>query len=190
MSSPLIFFVIFFVVAICGVPALCCYVYQFVENYLIVPHDVRQFENRVTKLLTKDGYKWERDEGDLYIYKNDIRFRAQCYRMPERPAIRVLFDYAILDEELKRVSSLGQVVLTASLSSEYIDIPTRVQDNVIHSFYRADIRNAREFIQEFNSAYERFGAMMQTMANFRPRVQQGFPASAKDETQTRKIGFN
>lgn len=190
MSSPLIFFVIFFVVAICGVPALCCYVYQFVENYLIVPHDVRQFENRVTKLLTKDGYKWERDEGDLYIYKNDIRFRAQCYRMPERPAIRVLFDYATLDEELKRVSSLGQAVLTASLSSEYIDIPTRVQDNVIHSFYRADIRNAREFIQEFNSAYERFGAMMQTMANFRPRVQQGFPASAKDETQTRKIGFN
>lgn len=190
MSSPLIFFVIFFVVAICGVPALCCYVYQFVENYLIVPHDVRQFENRVTKLLTKDGYKWERDEGDLYIYKNDIRFRAQCYRMPERPAIRVLFDYATLDEELKRVSSLGQVVLTASLLSEHIDIPTRVQDNVIHSFYIADVRNAREFIQEFNSAYERFGAMMQTMANFRPRVQQGFPASAKDETQTRKIGFN
>lgn len=190
MSSPLIFFVIFFVVAICGVPALCCYVYQFVENYLIVPHNVRQFENRVTKLLTKDGYKWERDEGDLYIYKNDIRFRAQCYRMPERPAIRVLFDYATLDEELKRVSSLGQVVLTASLLSEHIDIPTRVQDNVIHSFYIADVRNAREFIQEFNSAYERFGAMMQTMANFRPRVQQGFPASAKDETQTRKIGFN
>ena len=180
---------IFYVTLLFGLPVLC-FVYQFIENYLIVPRDVRRFEKRVTKLLDKEGYKWERDEGDLYIYKNDIRFRAQCYRMPERPAIRVLFDYATLDEELKRVSSLGQVVLTASLSSEYIDIPTRVQDNVIHSFYRADIRNAREFIQEFNSAYERFGAMMQTMANFRPRVQQGFPASAKDETQTRKIGFN
>lgn len=190
MSSPLIFFVIFFVVAICGVPALCCYVYQFIENYLIVPHDVHRFENRVTKLLDKDGYKWERDEGDLYIFKNDVRFRARCFRFQERPAIRVLFDYATLDEELKRVSPLGQVVLAASLSSEHIDTPTRVQDNVIHSFYRADIRNAREFIQEFNSAYERFGAMMQAMENFRPRAQQDFPAAATAETQTRKIGFN
>lgn len=184
--SPLF---IFFVTLMFGVPVLC-YGYQFVENYLVVPHDVRRFENRVTKLLTKDGYKWERDEGDLCIYKNDIRFRAQCYRMPERPAIRVLFDYATLDEELKRVSPLGQVVLAASLSSEHIDTPTRVQDNVIHSFYRADVRNACEFIQEFNSAYERFGAMMRTMENFRPRAQQDFPAAATAETQTRKIGFN
>ncbi len=184
--SPLF---IFFVTLMFGVPVLC-YGYQFIKNYLVVPQDVHRFENRVTKLLTKDGYKWERDEGDLCIYKNDIRFRAQCYRMPERPAIRVLFDYAALDEELKRVSPLGQAVLTASLSSEHIDTPTHVQDNVIHSFYRADVRNAREFIQEFNSAYKRFGAMMQTMENLRPRAQQDFPASAEKETQTRKIGFN
>lgn len=110
--------------------------------------------------------------------------------MPERPAIRVLFDYATLDEELKRVSPLGQAVLTASLSSEHMDTPTHVQDNLIHSFYRADVRNAREFIQEFNSAYKRFGAMMQTMENLRPRAQQDFPASAEKETQARKIGFN
>lgn len=180
---------IFFVTLMFGVPVLC-YGYQFVENYLVVPYDVHRFENRVTKLLTKDGYKWERDEGDLYIYKNDIRFRAQCYRMPERPAIRVLFDYATLDEELKSVSPLGQIVLAASLSVEHIETPTRVQDNVIHSFYKADVRNAREFIQEFNYAYNKFGTMMQSMENFRPRAQQDFPASAKGETQARKIGFN
>lgn len=190
MSAPLIFFVIFFITLICGVPALCCYVYQFIENYLIVPNDVHRFENRVTKLLDKDGYKWERDEGDLYIFKNDVRFRARCLRFQERPAIRVFFDYAVLDEELKSVSPLGQTVLTASLSAEHIETPTRVQDNVIHSFYKADVRNAREFIQEFNYAYNKFGTMMQTMENFRPRAQQDFPASAKGETQARKIGFN
>lgn len=160
------------------------YGYLFITNYLIVPHDVHRFENRVTKLLTKDGYKWKRDEGKLCIYKNDMRFYARCYRMPERPAIRAFFVYEVLDEELKSVSPLGQTALTVTLSAEHIETPTRVRDNVITSFY---VRNAREFIQEFNYAYNKFGDMMQTMENFRPRVQQDFPASTK---QARKIGFN
>lgn len=184
--SPLF---IFYITLIFGVPVLCL-VYIFAENHLIVPRDVRRFENRVTKLLDKDGYKWERHEGDLYVFKNDVRFSVKCFHMPNRPAIRVFFEYTVLDEELKSVSPLGQIVLAASLSVEHIETPTRVQDNVIHSFYKADVRNAREFIQEFNYAYNKFGTMMQSMENFRPRAQQDFPASAEEETRARKIGFN
>ncbi len=183
--SPLF---IFFVTLMFGVPVLC-YGYQFVENNLIVPHDVHRFEQRVTKLLDKDGYKWERDEGDLYVFKNDIRFRARCFRFQERPAIRVFFEYSALYEELKSISPLGQVALTAALSVDHVETPTRVQDNRVYSVYKADVRNAREFIQEFNYAYDKFSAMIQALSNLHPRVQQDFPASA-EETQTCKIGFN
>lgn len=180
--SPLF---IFFIALLFGVPAFC-FVYKFVENYLVVPYDVRRFEKRVIKLLNKEGYKWERDEGDLYIFKNDSRFLAQCYRMPERPAIRVFFEYTTLDEELKSVSPLGQMVLAAMLTVE--ETPTRVKDNVIYSVYKADVRNAREFIQEFNSAYERFGAMMQNKEKYLPQMLQIFPVSIQ-EKQDHKIGF-
>lgn len=184
--SPLF---IFFVTLIFGVPVLC-FVYIFAENHLIVPRDVHRFENRVTKLLDKDGYKWERHEGDLYVFKNDVRFSVKCFRMPNRPAIRVFFKYTILDETLQNVSPGGQIVLTTELTVDDMEIPTRVENNVICSVYKADVRNARDFVQEFNYAYGKFGAMMQTLEHFRPQIQQIFPASAEEETHVRKIGFN
>lgn len=184
--SPLF---IFYITLIFGVPVLCL-VYIFAENHLIVPRDVRRFENRVTKLLDKDGYKWERHEGDLYVFKNDVRFSVKCFHMPNRPAIRVFFEYTTLDETLQNVSPGGQMVLASVLTIDDMEIPTRVENNVIYSVYKADVRNAREFVQEFNYAYNKFGAMMQTLAKYRPQMQQDFPASAEEETRARKIGFN
>ena len=178
---------IFYVTLLFGLPVLC-FVYQFIENYLIVPRDVRRFEKRVTKLLDKEGYKWERNEGNLYIFRNDIRFSVKCFHMPERPAIRVFFEYTTLDEPLQKVSQLGQMVLATVLTVDDMEAPTRVEDNVIYSVYKADVRNAREFIQEFNYAYNKFGSMMQTKDKYLPQMLQTFPVSIQ-EKQDHKIGF-
>ncbi len=180
--SPLL---IFFIALLFGVSAFC-FVYKFVENYLIVPRDVRRFEKNVTKLLDKEGYTWERNEGKLYIFKNNVCFAVRCYRMPRRPAIRVFFEYTTLDEELKSVSLLGQRVLSTILTDE--ETLTRITDKAIYSVYKADVRNAREFIQEFNYAYIQFGAMMQTKEKYLPQMLQTFPVSTQ-EKQDHKIGF-
>lgn len=147
--SPLF---IFFIALLFGVPAFC-FVYKFVENYLVVPYDVRRFEKRVIKLLNKEGYKWERAEGDLYIFKDDIRFRIKLERL-QRPAIRVFFECHPLYFKLVNRSSL---IKLTDIPVDIVDIIALVfvKGNDVVLFYRADIRSASEFMQELEYAYYR-----------------------------------
>jgi len=178
--SPLFTFyitlIIFLITLIYGVPAFR-YAFVFVEEYIIVPRNVRHFEKRVTKRLDKEGYKWERDEWDLYVIKNDIRLRVRFVRLQGRPAIRVIFEYKTKADDALTVSPLDMLI--TALSMDYTETPTFVQDNVIYSYYKADIRTTREFILELNCAYNKFGTITHALAKYTANAKQDLSASAK-----------
>jgi len=138
--------------------------------------NLTRFEKKVTQLLDQEGITWKKEDGEMYVIKCGTRFDTYFSEIQGRTTARVYFAYRTVDEELKPISGWGQLIMSDQLNQWHVGHTTFVKNNNMQSFCYADIKDAEDFLIEFNRAYEQFSNIISDYDQLKPLVLKDYPA--------------
>jgi len=176
------------IIEIVVIVVLLC-IYYTIKNFKAHAKDIERFQKKVTNLLDEEGITWKKEDGEMYVIKNGIRLDTYLRESVGSNIARVYFACRISDEELKPINGWGQLVMSDQLNQQHLGLTTFVKDDKVQSFCYADIKTAKDFLAEFNSAYKQFSSIMHDYEELKPQVLRDFPEVNQKKENKKSIGF-
>ena len=143
-------------------------------------------ENCICKQLDNLGYQHEKQEGELYVRKNDNSFRIQLSDGTNRRIKHLFVIYDFGDDNFDKISKDGWNRVANSIN---INNPRTVFVTLEDHFcccYQTAIGNAEDFMSEFERAYYAIGEAMKDYNRIYPYVERDYPNVV---VESNSIGF-
>ena len=143
-------------------------------------------EEDICKRLKKSGFQYEKKEGDLFVVKNENRFQVQLADTYNRRIKHLYIYYKFKDDNANNVNKDGW-----GRASNFINVCNTetifvtLEDHFC-CCYQTAIGNSKDFMKEFNFAYERIGEAMDDYNKLFPFLERDYPNHTENQTG---IGF-
>lgn len=164
----------------CGVAALI-YVAFWVLPYRIAP-----LERSICKRLGKEGYHYEKNEGTLYVTKNDSRFQVQLAGSYNRRIKHLYVLYKFRDDDFGKVNMDGWSRAANAININNTDTIFVVLEDHLCCCYQTSISNSKDFMNEFDHAYQAIGEAIEDYGKLIPYLERDYPNTAENQSS---IGF-
>lgn len=164
----------------CGV-AVLIYVAFWILSYRIGP-----LERSICKSLGKEGYHYEKNEGTLYVTKNDSRFQVQLADSYNRRIKHLYVFYKFRDDDFGKVNMDGWSRAANAININNTDTIFVALEDHLCCCYQTSIGNSKDFMNEFGRAYQAIGEAMEDYGKLIPYLERDYPRHKENKTG---IGF-
>ena len=164
----------------CGV-AVLIYVAFWILSYRIGP-----LERSICKSLGKEGYHYEKNEGTLYVTKNDSRFQVQLADSYNRRIKHLYVFYKFRDDDFGKVNMDGWSRAANAININNTDTIFVALEDHLCCCYQTSIGNSKDFMNEFGRAYQAIGEAMEDYGKLIPYLERDYPSHKENKTG---IGF-
>ena len=144
-------------------------------------------ENSICKQLDKQGFRHEKQDGTLYVIKNDNQFRIYIGDSFDRRIKHLYFLYDFGDDNFGKVSMAGWTRAANSINANNTHTAFVVLDDHFCCCYQTAIANARDFMKEFDYAYRVIGGALEDYNRIYPHIERDFPNNTSENKSS--IGF-
>ena len=143
-------------------------------------------EEDICKRLKKAGFQFEKKEGNLFVVKNENRFQVQLADTYNRRIKHLYVYYKFTDDNSNKINVDGW-----SRASNIINVRNtetifvRLEDHFC-CCYQTAIGNSKDFMKEFNYAYDVIVDAMDDYKQLFPLLERDYPNHVENQTS---IGF-
>lgn len=138
-------------------------------------------EADICKRLGKEVYHYEKNEGTLYITKNDSRFQVQ---LADSYNIRIKHLYVLY--KFREVNMDGWSRAANAININNTDTIFVALEDHLCCCYQSSIGNSKDFMNEFGRAYQAIGEAMEDYGKLIPYLERDYPSHKENKTG---IGF-
>ena len=149
--------------------------------------DIEVLERRICKRLDRQGYHHEKLEGTLYVTKNDHNFRVLIADSSDNRIKHLYFLYEFEDDNFGKVSKEGWMRAANSINVNNARTTFVTLDDHFCCCYQTAIGNAKNFMNEFDSAYMFIGEAMRDYNKLYPYLERDYPNNVSGKKNS--IGF-
>ena len=143
-------------------------------------------ERNICKKLDKSGFRHENIEGELFVYKNESRFHVQLANSYNRRIKHLIIYYKFQDENSSKISIDGSSCASNVLNINHTDTIFVALEDHFCCCYQTSIGNSRDFMKEFDRAYNAIGEVMVDYGKLFPYLEHDYPNRTENNTS---IGF-
>jgi hypothetical protein len=161
-----------------------------VTAYILYNTSIRNteiLERNICKRLDKLGYRHEKQDGTLYVLKNDNRFRIQLIDGFNKRIkhLYVIFDFG--DSNFEKVTMDGWTRAANSINLNNSSTTFVTLEKHFCCCYQSAIGNSKDFMNEFEKAYEAIGGAMDDYKKIYPYIERDYPNNTSESKTS--IGF-
>ena len=143
-------------------------------------------EEDICKRLKKTGFQYEKKEGDLFVVKNESRFQVQLADTYNRRIKHLYIYYKFKDNNANNVNKDGRGRASNFINVRNTETIFVALEDHFCCCYQTAIGNSKDFMKEFNFAYERIGEAMDDYNKLFPFMERDYPNHTENQTG---IGF-
>lgn len=143
-------------------------------------------ERNICKRLDKSGYRHEKQDGTLYVLKNDNRFRVQFADGIDNRIKHLFVLYDFSDDDFKKITMDGWNRAANSINLNNTSTTFVALEDHFCCCYQSAILNSRDFMKEFDRAYRAIGGALEDYRKIYPYLERDYPNSMGNQTI---IGF-
>lgn len=143
-------------------------------------------EEDICKRLKKSGFQYEKKEGDLFVVKNESRFQVQLADTYNRRIKHLYVYYKFKDDNANKVNMDGWGRASNAINVRNTETIFVTLEDHFCCCYQTAIGNSKDFMKEFNFAYERIGEAMDDYNKLFPFLERDYPNHIENQTS---IGF-
>lgn len=143
-------------------------------------------EEDICKRLKKSGFQYEKKEGDLFVVKNENRFQVQLADTCNRRIKHLYVYYKFKDDNANKVNMDGWGRASNAINVRNTETIFVALEDHFCCCYQTAIGNSKDFMKEFNFAYERIGEAMDDYNKLFPFLERDYPNHIENQTS---IGF-
>lgn len=173
-------------IIIFGITAAIIIIYYIMKEMIWSSTEI--LERNICNKLGKSGYRHEKLEGELFVYKNDSRFHVQLGDSYNRRIKHLIIYYKFQDENSSKISIDGWSRAANVLNINHTDTIFVALEDHFCCCYQTSIGNSRDFMKEFNRAYDAIGEVMVDYGKLFPYLERDYPNRIENNTST-SIGF-
>ena len=144
-------------------------------------------ERNICKRLDKQGYRHEKQEGTLYVTKNDHHFRIFLEDTYNQAIKHLYVFYEFGDDNFGKVSNEGWARATNSINVNNTRTTFVVLENHFCCCYQTSIGHAKDFQKEFECAYHLIGGALEDYKRLYPYLERDYPNTISENKNS--IGF-
>ena len=143
-------------------------------------------EADICKRLNKEGYHYEKNEGTLYVNKNNSRFQVQLADCYNRRIKHLYVLYKFRDDDFSKVNMDGWSRAANAININNTDTIFVALEDHLCCCYQTSIGNSKDFMNEFGRAYQAIGEAMGDYGKLIPYLERDYPKRTENQTS---IGF-
>lgn len=143
-------------------------------------------EEDICKRLKKSGFQYEKKEGDLFVVKNENRFQVQLADTCNRRIKHLYVYYKFKDDNANKVNMDGWGRASNAINVRNTETIFVTLEDHFCCCYQTAIGDSKDFMKEFNFAYERIGEAMDDYNKLFPLLERDYPNNVGNQTS---IGF-
>jgi len=174
----------FISIIIFGISAAIIIIYYIMKQTLWSSTEI--LERNICRKLDKSGFRHEKQEGELFVYKNDSRFQVQLTDSYNRRIKHLYIYYKFQDDDSSKISIDGWSRASNVLNINHTDTIFVVLEDHFCCCYQTSIGNPRDFMKEFDRAYDAIGEVMVDYGKLFPYLERDYPNRIENNTS---IGF-
>lgn len=174
----------FISIIIFGIAAAIIIIYYILNQILWSGTAI--LERNICKKLDKSGFRHENIEGELFVYKNESRFHVQLANSYNRRIKHLIIYYKFQDENSSKISIDGWSRASNVLNINHTDTIFVALEDHFCCCYQTSIGNSRDFMKEFDRAYNAIGEVMVDYGKLFPYLEHDYPNRTENNTS---IGF-
>ncbi len=156
-----------------------------IEHFIHRIRSEEKLEQKIIKKLRSEGYKCEKDEGELTYRMNGRTYRVHFWQSRNNEFRTAIVDYAQIDEEWENISMEGQAVLANAVNLENPHITLIAQSNRVVCVFISSVSSAEDFMVEIKRAYRAIGEALNYAYDILPQIKRHYPTKEKEKP----IGF-
>ncbi len=150
-------------------------------------HDINTIESRICNELTDQGYEYTKHDGTLYVKKSDTSFHIHLWDTSNKRIKRLYIVYDFEDERRKEITKEGWAMATNRINTDNPHVTFITYNKLYRCRYETAICNAKDFLPEFETAYQIIGEAVEEHKNIIPYLEMDYPNS--DSNKKSNIGF-
>ena len=143
-------------------------------------------ESDICQRLNKQGYKFEKKEGTLYVTKNNSRFQIQLADSYNRRIKHLYVFYKFKDDDFGKVNMDGWSRAANAININNTDTVFVALEDHFCCCYQTSIGNSKDFMNEFGRAYQAIGEAMEDYGKLIPYLERDYPRHKENKMG---IGF-
>ena len=154
--------------------------------FIIFTGSIGFLERKICRQLDKSGFRHEKLEGQLFVYKNDSCFQVQLADSYNRRIKHLIIYYKFHDDNSSKISIDGWSRAANVLNINNTDTIFVALEDHFCCCYQSAIGNSRDFMKEFGRAYQAIGGTMDDFRKLYPYLERDYPNKTENKGT---IGF-
>ena len=167
----------------CSACALAALIYV---AFWVLPYRIGPLERSICKRLDEEGYHYEKNEGKLYVTKNDNHFQIQLADSYNRKIKHLYVLYKFRDDDFDKVNKDGWSRAANMININNTDTIFVALENHLCCCYQTSIGNSKDFMNEFDHAYHAIGEAIEDYGKLIPYLERDYPNTTENQLG---IGF-
>ena len=143
-------------------------------------------ESDICQRLNKQGYKFEKKEGTLYVTKNNSHFQVQLADSYNRRIKHLYVFYKFRDDDFGKVNMDGWSRAANAININNTDTVFVALEDHFCCCYQTSIGNSKDFMNEFGRAYQAIGEAMEDYGKLIPYLERDYSSHKENKIG---IGF-
>ena len=143
-------------------------------------------EEDICKRLKKSGFQYEKKEGDLFVVKNENRFQVQLADTYNRRIKHLYVYYKFTDDNSNKINVDGWSRASNIINVRNTETIFVMLEDHFCCCYQTAIGNSKDFMKEFNFAYDVICDAMDDYKKLFPLLERDYPNNEGNQTS---IGF-
>lgn len=153
--------------------------------YIFLARETETLERNICKQLDKQGFRHEKQDGTLYVIKNDNRFRVQLADGIDKRIKHLFVIYDFSDDDFEKITMDGWNRAVNSINLNNTSTTFVALEDHFCCCYQSAILNSRDFMKEFDRAYRAIGGALEDYRKIYPYLERDYPNNPESKT----IGF-
>lgn len=154
--------------------------------FIIFTGSIGFLERKICRQLDKSGFRHEKLDGQLFVYKNDSCFQVQLADSYNRRIKHLFVYYKFHDDNSSKISIDGWSRAANVLNINNTDTIFVALEDHFCCCYQSAIGNSRDFMKEFGRAYQAIGGAMDDFRKLYPYLERDYPNKTENKGT---IGF-
>ena len=143
-------------------------------------------ETDICKRLEKAGYRYEKKEGDLFVFKSNNRFEVHLADSFNKRIKHLYVLYKFKDDSFDKVDTNGWSRAANIINVRNTNTIFVALEDHLCCCYQSAIGNSKDFMNEFGRAYQAIGEAMEDYGKLIPYLERDYPSHKENKTG---IGF-
>lgn len=143
-------------------------------------------ETDICKRLEKAGYRYEKKEGDLFVFKSNNRFEVHIDDSFNKRIKNLYILYKFKDDSFDKVDTNGWSRAANIINVRNTNTIFVALEDHLCCCYQSAIGNSKDFMNELNVAYQSVVEVMEDYGRLVPLLERDYPNNTENQST---IGF-